>query len=485
MKKIKVNEPAESASFHSDDAATEAARKPKLGEKVGKAIITEIREKHLPVGTLIGTEAELIERYGVSRATLLEAIRQIERQGVVEMRRGGRGGLIVSRPASRSVARVLSNYLEFSDISLSEQLDCARFMDAIAARKAAQNATEEEALELRELAALAEAADNYLDMSRLGLNITGAIANASGNPAVALFERTLLHLRADFFRGERSRNRPIDATMVKFSAELTELVETIVAGDQYNAEELAKAHRDALRSRLMKRFEKLKTSASPLVTAAMQRRDAKGREKRAEVLAFEIRDELIEKGWPVGKKLGEEANLLSKFGVSKWVFRQAIRMLEPHGIIKVRRGNGGGLFIDRPDPAYTIGIATSYLESERLSPQEALNLWASLLVEAASLSGKIAQQSENAQQDANHFEVLPAADGALASRFYDAVFELCGNRVLSLFGRVLFKYWSAELDTDPHVPGEECQKILQPILAGDHAMARRRMRAYIRSYNPL
>ena len=49
-----------------------------------------------------------MERYGIGRATLREAIRQLERHGVANMRRGSGGGLVISRPARDSAALALA-----------------------------------------------------------------------------------------------------------------------------------------------------------------------------------------------------------------------------------------------------------------------------------------------------------------------------------------------------------------------------------------
>src|SRR5438067_13885634 len=74
---------------------TELERVPgeKLGVVVARQIEAEILDRGFPVGEVVGSEAGLIERYGVSRAVLREAIRLLEHRNVAAMRRGPGGGL--------------------------------------------------------------------------------------------------------------------------------------------------------------------------------------------------------------------------------------------------------------------------------------------------------------------------------------------------------------------------------------------------------
>ena len=86
-------------------------------------VVEILREEILArneAGWLIGLEEELQERMGVSRPTLRQALRVLESQGLVEVRRGVRGGLYGCVPNSESVARNASVYLRSRGTSASE-----------------------------------------------------------------------------------------------------------------------------------------------------------------------------------------------------------------------------------------------------------------------------------------------------------------------------------------------------------------------------
>jgi len=75
----------------------------KKADMVTGALRDMIFEAGWPVGLNIGTEPELMARFGVGRAVLREATRALERVGVVRTSRGAAGGLIVAEPDPAAV----------------------------------------------------------------------------------------------------------------------------------------------------------------------------------------------------------------------------------------------------------------------------------------------------------------------------------------------------------------------------------------------
>lgn len=77
-----------------------------------------------------------------------------------------------------------------------------------------------------------------------------------------------------------------------------------------------------------------------------------GRRKAYEEVAEELRRQIFERGLPSNHRLPSERDLAEKFGVSRVVVRESIRSLERAGLLTVRKGPKGGLFVaqnyDRP-----------------------------------------------------------------------------------------------------------------------------------------
>lgn len=67
-------------------------------------------------GELLGSEESLVETLGISRATLRQVARLLEREGVLRVRRGVNGGYFATRPSLSTVEEAVSSYLDSLDM---------------------------------------------------------------------------------------------------------------------------------------------------------------------------------------------------------------------------------------------------------------------------------------------------------------------------------------------------------------------------------
>jgi len=100
----------------------------KLAEVLAATIVDDIATSGWQVGSVFGTETELLERYRVSRAVLREAVRLLEYHAIAQMRRGPGGGLVVTKPEAQASIDTIALYLQYRQPS-REDLRCVR--DAI------------------------------------------------------------------------------------------------------------------------------------------------------------------------------------------------------------------------------------------------------------------------------------------------------------------------------------------------------------------
>jgi GntR family transcriptional regulator, transcriptional repressor for pyruvate dehydrogenase complex len=73
-------------------------------------------------GEFLGSEDELIERYSVSRPTLRQAVRIVEHEQLITVRRGVNGGFFTRLPTAEAVARVASVFLRLNGTDLFDLL---------------------------------------------------------------------------------------------------------------------------------------------------------------------------------------------------------------------------------------------------------------------------------------------------------------------------------------------------------------------------
>lgn len=169
----------------------------KLGETLAEEIENEIIADGWNVGDVIGSEAELCERYGVSRAVFREAIRIVGHHGVAEMRRGPGGGLVVVEPRVDAAVRTVSLNLEYLDISPRQINEARSAIELACVRAATKNLTKAGEAKIREfldqevetIMATRDPGEPSEDYPSNQFHLL--LAELTGNPAMLLFVHIL------------------------------------------------------------------------------------------------------------------------------------------------------------------------------------------------------------------------------------------------------------------------------------------------------
>lgn len=228
----------------------------KLAEVLSEQIELRIIDENWPVGKVIGSEAELLEEYGVSRAVLREAVRLLEHHHVAHMRRGPGGGLVVIEPDPRAVTRAAAVFLRYRDVNAAQLMNARIALETAAVRDAAERIDEAGVTKLR--AALEhETTFVHGEADATVHDFHVVVAELSGNPALHLFIDVLTQLSAAGFMGpaalfdKTSARRPSSkAEMDEVHAVHEKIAEAIIAGDAALAQHRNQRHLRALASAL-------------------------------------------------------------------------------------------------------------------------------------------------------------------------------------------------------------------------------------------
>jgi DNA-binding FadR family transcriptional regulator len=94
-------------------------------------------------GALIGSEESLVARLGVSRATVRQVARLLEREGLLRVRRGINGGYFAARPDETTIENAVSAYLDTLDMDPEDITTVASVLWIETMRKAASLRTEQ------------------------------------------------------------------------------------------------------------------------------------------------------------------------------------------------------------------------------------------------------------------------------------------------------------------------------------------------------
>jgi DNA-binding FadR family transcriptional regulator len=82
---------------------------PRLAQLIADTVRDQVHRGVLQPGDRLPTEATLVRQFGVSRPTLREALRMLERDELIYVRRGTRGGASVRVPGVRPLARAIAD----------------------------------------------------------------------------------------------------------------------------------------------------------------------------------------------------------------------------------------------------------------------------------------------------------------------------------------------------------------------------------------
>jgi len=146
---------------HDDTSGSKTDRRFGRG-RIADRIVDDLRERilsgELPNGWRLPAERELAEQYGVSGATVREAIRVLATTGLVSVRHGS--GTFVTAEADTMIAMSIASVVRLEGLGAAEVLGVLGALNRHAAQLAAVEATDAEIASLREAAEKLAVVDN-------------------------------------------------------------------------------------------------------------------------------------------------------------------------------------------------------------------------------------------------------------------------------------------------------------------------------------
>lgn len=95
-------------------------KQPRLAELVAAALRQRIVSGQLADGDMLPKQEELLAEFRVSKPSIREALRILETEGLITVRRGNVGGATVHRPKAANNAHMLALVLEMHNVTLGD-----------------------------------------------------------------------------------------------------------------------------------------------------------------------------------------------------------------------------------------------------------------------------------------------------------------------------------------------------------------------------
>jgi len=135
--------------------------------------------------------------------------------------------------------------------------------------------------------------------------------------------------------------------------------------------------------------------------------------KASDVLADDLRERIIRGDFPEGTALPPERELVTQTQMSRTTVREALRILEVQGLVRIKTGRSGGAFVYRPDKESVADSVRLLIRGRQIRIPALLETREAIEPYCAQLAAKHRTDEDLERLDQANADI--AADGTLAA----------------------------------------------------------------------
>lgn len=216
--------------------------------------------------------------------------------------------------------------------------------------------------------------------------------------------------------------------------------------------------------------------------------------KASDVLVNELRERILRGEFPEGTALPPERELVTQTQMSRTTVREALRILEVQGLVRIRAGRAGGAFVQRPGQDSVSSSVSLLIRGRKIR-------FAALLETREAIEPVCAELAARHRTDAD-LEALKTANATIADPdcsladflqanvdWHIAVASATHNELVAAFMTALSRAIYASTENEAFVDAEvrrttarAHKSIAEAIVKRDAAAASRRMVRHVHSY---
>jgi DNA-binding FadR family transcriptional regulator len=306
-------------------------------------------------GEVIGTLADIRQRYGLGRWACRETVGILEMRGWLESRRGARGGLVLTLPTLRDLAKLTLLHLCLKGLRVDQIIEARWTIHRIVVRKLLAHSA-------------AQGTPRRYDYHPAGAPFSGWLSNQTGNRAFDFLMELVTALYDEC----------VGSPVTESNAQEARLWTAIRRGDEAYA---MAALEDFLAS-----TERLRAGDVVALPRVFARDRGSSVATHSARLAQRLLRDIAQQASSGITDLGTEAAIGERQQLNRDIVRRALRMLEDIGIVVPRRGRQGGLTRREPDLAVIIELIPPLLAQREVLPTAAVDAALYLKLEAARLA---------------------------------------------------------------------------------------------------
>jgi len=233
--------------------------------RVADAIKDWVVERGLQPGDRLPGEAEMIDRFGMSKGTIREAMRLLQAQGLVETKTGPGGGSFVGEVSRERANALLANYFYFRDVTIDDIYQVRIALEPDLAASLAGRLTSDQLAELEQImtAYATPAADAEQERAQhvASLRFHARLSDFARNEVLGFFINFMAQILTDLTVYKQLYAAPNHDLWHRGRDHQIKLIEALRTGDAARARAIMKNHMEMARSlmetqeaEVMKRF---------------------------------------------------------------------------------------------------------------------------------------------------------------------------------------------------------------------------------------
>jgi DNA-binding FadR family transcriptional regulator len=173
----------------------EPVKSQRISDEILRQIRTAVLGGKFQAGERLPNERALAEQFAASRSSVREALRGLEQEGVIYIKKGTQGGVFVADMDHRLVSRPFQTLLQLRKVTIDHIAEVRLIFEPEAARLAALRATPDD---LRELEEVIEKMTRVVEAgeppSSYDLIFHKLIARAAYNPILEMLAESMLEV---------------------------------------------------------------------------------------------------------------------------------------------------------------------------------------------------------------------------------------------------------------------------------------------------
>lgn len=171
---------------------------PKSSFLLAETILRDIVRERLQPGDPLPAERVMVEKYGMGRTTVREALRLLEYQGAIQIRQGLNGGPFVQNPNSSHFASTIIFFLQMQQTPFKSIVEVRSAIEPMICQLAAERIGDEALQELdrtvQEMKRSIDDIPDAADFNDMNTRFHNVIAWSSGNPLFQYLADSLLDI---------------------------------------------------------------------------------------------------------------------------------------------------------------------------------------------------------------------------------------------------------------------------------------------------